>query len=71
MPDPIDASEPSEALRKQLGTDAGPHPTPDQERAAEKRRAAMAPVGRSAEPQERHAPETATTTRKSPAKKKR
>lgn len=33
-------SEPSEALRQQLETDAGPHPTPDQQRAAEKRRAA-------------------------------
>lgn len=49
-------TEPSDALRKQLASDAGPHATPDQERAAEKRRAAAgtgaartdksAPVGR-------------------------
>ena len=40
MSDPTSAVEPSEALRKQLGSDAGPVPSPDQERAAQKRRAA-------------------------------
>jgi hypothetical protein len=42
--------KPSDALRKQLESDAGPHATPDQQRAAEKRRAAVeradAPSGR-------------------------
>jgi len=33
-------TEPSDALRKQLKSDAGPHATPDQERAAQKRREA-------------------------------
>lgn len=45
--------------------DAGPHATPDQVRAAQKRRAAaLAAEGRTSEPEERHAPETATTARK-------
>lgn len=58
MADPIAAAEPSEALRKQLESDAGPHATPDQERAAEKRRAAL--EGRTAVPEERHAREAET-----------
>lgn len=69
MPE-IPAAEPSEALREQVKTDAGPHATPDQLRAAEKRRAAMGPVGRSAEPEQRHAAEHETTSRKRAAKKK-
>lgn len=61
MPE-IPAAEPSDALLEQLKTDAGPHATPDQLRAAEKRRAALGT--RSAEPEQRHAAGPETTSRK-------
>lgn len=58
---PIDAAEPSDALQKQLETDAGPHATPDQVRAAKKRRDALAESeGRKSEPDQRHAPKAET-----------
>lgn len=52
--------------------DAAPHATPDQVRAAEKRReAALAAGGRVAEaPEERHAPEAETTARTSKTAKR-
>jgi hypothetical protein len=40
MTETTPAAVPSDALRKQLESDAGPHPTPDAQRAADKRRAA-------------------------------
>jgi hypothetical protein len=53
-------TEPSDALRKQLGTDAGPHPTPDQERAAAKRRTAAGVESRTQAPAQRRAPTKST-----------
>lgn len=51
--------------------DAGPHPTPDDILTAQKRRAAaLTAVGRSAQPEQRHATETETVARKLAAKKR-
>jgi hypothetical protein len=83
MSEKIPAALPTDALRQQIEADPGLHPTPDQERAAEKRRAAAglgedvkssrakAPVGRtSAAKQTVSAPakHTAAATKAAPKK---
>jgi hypothetical protein len=68
MPD-NDTAPGAQALHKQLDSDAGPHATPDQKRAAEKRRAALVESeGRNAKPEHRHAAPAETVASK-PAKR--